>query len=89
MKVQLPNESKVDPAKLISLAVNEASWMIENEIVSAKDIDTVMIYGFNFPKGLLEMADELGLDNVYTYLKDIYAKGYDTYRPTNLLKKVN
>ncbi|QGR17726.1 3-hydroxyacyl-CoA dehydrogenase [Sulfurisphaera ohwakuensis] len=88
MKVQLPNESKVDPAKLISLAVNEASWMIENEIVSAKDIDTVMIYGFNFPKGLLEMADELGLDNVYAYLKDIYAKGYDAYRPTNLLEKM-
>ncbi|MBP1358315.1 MAG: 3-hydroxyacyl-CoA dehydrogenase family protein, partial [Sulfolobus sp.] len=33
-KVQLPSESKVDPAKVISLAVNEASWMIENGIVS-------------------------------------------------------
>ncbi|BFH72491.1 3-hydroxyacyl-CoA dehydrogenase [Sulfurisphaera javensis] len=87
-KVQLPNESKTDPAKLISLAVNEASWMIENQIVNAKDVDTVMIYGFNFPKGLLEMADELGLDNIYKYLKEIYAKGYEAYKPTSILEKM-
>ena len=88
VKVQLPTESKIDPAKLISLAVNESSWMIENQIVNAKDIDTVMIYGFNFPKGLLEMADELGLDAIYNYLKDIYSKGYEAYKPTALLEKM-
>ena len=88
VKVQLPAESKIDPAKIISLAVNEASWMIENQIVSAKDVDTVMIYGFNFPKGLLEIADELGLDIIYNYLKEIYSKGYEAYKPTSLLEKM-
>lgn len=87
-KVQLPSESKVDPAKVISLAVNEASWMIENGIVSAKDVDTVMIYGFNFPKGLLEMADEIGIETIYKYLVEIYNKGYEAYKPTKLLKKM-
>jgi len=88
VKVPLPTESKIDPAKIISLAVNEASWMIENQIVSAKDVDTVMIYGFNFPKGLLEIADELGLDTIYNYLKEIYSKGYEAYKPTTLLEKM-
>ena len=87
-KVQLPAESKIDPARLISLAVNESSWMIENKIVEAKDIDTVMIYGFNFPKGLLEIADELGLDVIYNYLKEIYNRGYEAYKPTALLEKM-
>ena len=87
-KVQLPTESKIDPAKVISLAVNESSWMIENQIVNAKDIDTVMVYGFNFPKGLLEMADELGLDLIYNYLKEIYNKGFEAYKPTALLEKM-
>ena len=87
-KVKLPESSNVDPARLISLAVNEASWMIENGIVSAKDVDTVMIYGFNFPKGLLEIADELGLDKILKHLEDIYSKGYEAYRPTELLKKL-
>jgi 3-hydroxybutyryl-CoA dehydrogenase len=89
VKVQLPSESKVDSARLISLAVNEASWMVENEIVSAKDIDTVMIYGFNFPKGLLEMADELGLDKILENLNDIYSKtGMEAYKPTKLLQNL-
>lgn len=87
-KVQLPESSKVDPARLLSLAVNEASWMIENGIVSAKDVDTVMIYGFNFPKGLMEMADEVGLDKILKNLEDIYSKGYQAYKPTELLSKL-
>ncbi|BCU69215.1 3-hydroxybutyryl-CoA dehydrogenase [Stygiolobus caldivivus] len=87
-KVQLPDSSKVDPSRLISLAVNEASWMVENGIVSAKDVDTVMIYGFNFPKGLMEMADEVGLDNILRNLEDIYSKGYQAYKPTNLIKSL-
>lgn len=87
-KVQLPESSKVDPARLISLAVNEASWMVENGIVSAKDVDTVMIYGFNFPKGLMEMADEVGLDKILKNLEDIYSKGYQAYKPTELLRKL-
>jgi 3-hydroxyacyl-CoA dehydrogenase len=63
--------------------------MVENEIVSAKDIDTVMIYGFNFPKGLLEMADELGLDKILENLNDIYSKtGMEAYKPTKLLQNL-
>ncbi|MDT7862192.1 MAG: 3-hydroxyacyl-CoA dehydrogenase NAD-binding domain-containing protein [Saccharolobus sp.] len=87
-KVELQASSKVDPARLISLAVNESAWLIQNKIVNAKEIDTVMIYGFNFPKGLLEMADELGLDIIYNHLKDIYSKGYKAYRPNDLLEEM-
>lgn len=88
VKVKLPQESKVDPARLISLAINEACWLIENDIVNAKEIDDVMKYGFNFPKGLLEIADELGLDRILEHLKDISSKGFDAYIPQNLLVKM-
>ncbi|WP_338598845.1 3-hydroxyacyl-CoA dehydrogenase NAD-binding domain-containing protein [Sulfolobus tengchongensis] len=87
-KVELPTDSKVDPARLISLAVNEGAWLIQNGIVNAKDIDTVMIYGFNFPKGLMEMADELGIKNIYEHLVDIYSKGYKAYKPNNLIEEL-
>ncbi|ADX86299.1 3-hydroxyacyl-CoA dehydrogenase [Saccharolobus islandicus] len=87
-KVDLPISSKVDPARLISLAVNEGAWLIQNGIVSARDIDTVMIYGFNFPKGLMQMADELGIKNIYNHLVDIYSKGYRAYRPNSLIEEL-
>ncbi|TRM89048.1 3-hydroxybutyryl-CoA dehydrogenase, partial [Sulfolobus sp. C3] len=87
-KVELPQHSKVDPARLISLAVNEASWLIENNIVNAKDIDTVMVYGFNFPRGILEIADELGVNKIYQHLVDIYSKGYKAYKPNKILEEM-
>ncbi len=88
IKPDIPKESHVNPSRLVSLAVNEAAWLIENKIVHATEIDTVMKYGFNFPQGLLEIADNLGLDNILHELEDIYSKGYNAYSPNMLLKNM-
>lgn len=87
-KPDIPKWSNVKESRLISLAVNEAAWLIENKIVNAIEIDTVMKYGFNFPQGLLEIADNLGLDSILYELEDIYSKGYNAYRPNALLKNM-
>ncbi|QKQ99578.1 3-hydroxyacyl-CoA dehydrogenase [Metallosphaera tengchongensis] len=87
-KVPLPQDSRVPPERVISLAVNEGAWLMENGIVNAEEIDTVMKLGFNFPKGLMEIADELGIDSIVSQLKDIYSKGYDAYMPNPLLLKM-
>ncbi len=89
VKVALNSNNLVDPSKLISLAVNEASWLISNNIVTAEDIDTVMKLGFNFPKGLLQYADEIGLDKIYTHLKQIYNNtNYVPYKPDKYLEEL-
>lgn len=88
VKPDIPKESNVNASRLISLAVNEAAWLIENKIVSAMEIDTVMKYGFNFPQGLLEIADNLGLDNILHELEDIHSNGYEAYAPNALLKNM-
>jgi 3-hydroxyacyl-CoA dehydrogenase len=85
VKVSLGEERGVDPARLISLAVNEGAQLIQNRIVNAQEIDVVMKLGFNFPKGLMEMADELGLDRVVEHLKEINSKGFKAYSPNSLL----
>jgi 3-hydroxybutyryl-CoA dehydrogenase len=87
-KPQVPQNTKVDPARLISLAVNEAAWLIENGIVNADGVDDVMIYGYNFPKGLTKMAEEIGVKKIYDHLVDIYNKGYQAYKPTKLLEEI-
>jgi len=46
------------------------AWLIANEVASAKDIDVSLKLIYNFPKRLLEMADEYGLDLVVKVLKD-------------------
>ncbi|MBW9140740.1 MAG: 3-hydroxyacyl-CoA dehydrogenase [Candidatus Aramenus sp.] len=88
VKPSLPADSPVRESRLLSLAVNEAAWLIHNKIVNAQEIDTVMKYGFNFPQGLLEMADNIGLDRIVEELRDIYSKGYEAYKPNELLDEM-
>jgi 3-hydroxybutyryl-CoA dehydrogenase len=58
------------------------------QVASREDIDTAMKFGVNYPKGLLEWADEIGVDNVLMTLTDLFEEyGEDRYRPNPLLKR--
>lgn len=71
VKPEIPREAGegVDPMEVIAPAVNEAAWLVENNITSAREIDIALKLGYSFPKGILEMADEYGLDNVVAMLR--------------------
>jgi enoyl-CoA hydratase/3-hydroxyacyl-CoA dehydrogenase len=95
VKVEIPKEAgeRVDPMQVLAPAVNLSAWLIANEVASAKDIDVSLKLIYNFPKGLLEMADEYGLDLVVKVLKDkmerVKAEDYGAfYRPHPLLLKL-
>jgi 3-hydroxyacyl-CoA dehydrogenase len=82
VKPKLNSQPKVPPARLLSLAVNEAAWLISNGVVRSSDIDTVMKLGFNFPKGLVEMAREIGLREIENQLLQLSSK-YKAYSPVS------
>ncbi len=87
-KPELPQISKIEPARVLSLAVNEGAFLIYRGIVSAEDVDNVMVYGYNFPKGLMKIADEIGIDQVLKNLKEISSKGLNAYKPNSLLEEM-
>jgi len=48
-----------------------------------------MTNGVNYPKGLLDWADELGLPYVLSKLEALFAEyGEDRYRPNPLLRRM-
>ncbi len=48
-----------------------------------------MTKGVNYPKGLLEWANEIGLDNVLEQLEALQQEyGEDRYRPNPLLRRM-
>jgi len=60
-----PNpDADFDPMEVLCMAVNEAAWLLRNDVASAEEIDRAVILGLNFPKGPLRMADEYGLDKI-------------------------
>jgi 3-hydroxybutyryl-CoA dehydrogenase len=75
--------------RIVAMLVNEAADALYHKIATKEDIDLAMTKGVNYPKGLLQWGDELGLTNVLNILKalrELYEE--DRYRASVLLKQM-
>jgi enoyl-CoA hydratase/3-hydroxyacyl-CoA dehydrogenase len=88
----IPREpgEKIDIVRILAPAVNEAAYLIRNGIVDSPEvIDKAVRLGLGYPRGLLEMADEWGIDVVVNVLKDLKQKyEIEDYEPDPLLVKM-
>jgi 3-hydroxybutyryl-CoA dehydrogenase len=75
--------------RILALLINEAADAVFMQIGTPADIDLAMTKGVNYPKGLLEWANEIGLSEVLKRLEELHAfYGDDRYRPCPLLRKM-
>lgn len=80
---------KVIFARILVMLINEAADALYLRIASRDDIDLAMTKGVNYPKGLLQWADEIGIENcvhMLDALHDEYLE--DRYRCSPLLRKM-
>jgi enoyl-CoA hydratase/3-hydroxyacyl-CoA dehydrogenase len=88
-EVPLRAGANFDPLRLIAPAVNEAAWLIEKGITTAEEIDLSVLNGLNYPRGLLRMADDTGIDVIVAKLNGLYEKyKEERYKPNPVLKKL-
>mgnify|MGYP001464233092 FL=1 len=64
---------------------NEAFYMLQQGIASARDIDKALKLGLNHPMGPFELVDLVGLDTRLSVLEFLHAKLGEKYRPCPLL----
>lgn len=75
--------------RILSMLINEATDALFLNIATKEDIDLAMTKGVNYPKGLLQWADEIGIGNVLNELEKLQQEyGEDRYRPSPLLKRM-
>ncbi len=75
--------------RIVSMLINEAFDALHLQVASREDIDLAMTKGVNYPKGLLALADEIGLKTVLNRLENLFTEyGEDRYRPNVLLKRL-
>lgn len=69
--------------------LNEAMYILLEGVASAEAIDTAMKLGYDFKMGPLEMADTMGLDEVLTWMEQLWGTlGEPRYRPCPILRKL-
>ncbi len=75
--------------RIVAMLINEAADALFLNIATAKDLDLAMTKGVNYPKGLLQWANDWGIENVYNALKELYdTYCEDRYRPSPQLKRM-
>ncbi|WP_458189657.1 3-hydroxyacyl-CoA dehydrogenase/enoyl-CoA hydratase family protein [Haladaptatus sp. NG-WS-4] len=83
-RVDVPRNRRYefDPLSMMAPAVNEAVWLLDNDVTTKAEIDRAVEVGMNWPRGLLSFADEYGVDRIVERLTELHAEtGWEEYRP--------
>lgn len=73
--------------RVLMLTLNEAIWLVADQVASPADIDDLFKSCFGHKMGPLETADLIGLDTILLSLEVLYDAFADSkYRPCVLLK---
>ncbi|MBW4677060.1 MAG: NAD-binding protein [Desmonostoc geniculatum HA4340-LM1] len=75
--------------RVLMLTINEAIFLVQDQVASAADVDKIFKTCFNHKMGPLETADLIGLDTILFSIEVLYESFNDSkYRPSPLLKKM-
>jgi 3-hydroxybutyryl-CoA dehydrogenase len=74
-------------SRINALIGNEAFYMLQEGVASARDIDKALKLGLNHPMGPFEMIDLVGLDTRLSILTFLHQTLGEKYRPCPLLVK--
>lgn len=74
-------------SRINAMIGNEAFYMLQEGVASARDIDNALKLGLNHPMGPFEMIDLVGLDTRLSILKRLHETLGEKYRPCPLIEK--
>lgn len=74
--------------RILAMLINEGAFAVLERLAEPHDIDTAMRLATNYPRGVLEWADEIGLDTIVAILDALYAEYHqERYRACVLLRQ--
>ena len=85
----LTDEHKFIFNRILTMLINEAADALYYGIASREDIDMAMTLGVNYPKGLLQWADETGIQECVRRMDMLYFQYHEErYRCSMMLRKM-
>ncbi len=80
------------PERLLLAMINEAALCIQERVASAADIDIAVLAGIGFPQkagGLLQYADDLGIDVILSKLDALYKTEGERFFAAPLIRRMS
>lgn len=75
--------------RVLMLTINEAVYLVQDQVASAEEVDTIFESCFGHKMGPLKTGDLIGLDTILYSIEVLYESYNDSkYRPCPLLKKM-
>ena len=86
-RVQLTEEAaeKFDPIPLVSVAVNNASWLISNGVCNREELEQALKLGMGLKRELFTTAETVGIENIISTLRTLQTNYGNFYEPDKYL----
>jgi enoyl-CoA hydratase/3-hydroxyacyl-CoA dehydrogenase len=79
---------RYDPLRLLAVALNNACWLLTNDVCSKEDIERAMKLGMGLKEALFSTAEKFGLNNLVSELRKAAKTHGDFYEPDATLVKL-
>lgn len=70
-----------DPIRMLSVALNNASWLITNKVCNKEDLELALRLGMGLKKELFELGKEYGFENIINTLNQLKKGNESFYTP--------
>ena len=70
-----------DPIRMLSVALNNASWLITNKVCNKEDLELALRLGMGLKKELFEIGKEYGFENIINTLNQLKKGNESFYTP--------
>lgn len=78
-----------DPIRILSVAINNAAWLISNGVCTREDVELALKLGMGLKKELFEIGKESGLEKIINTLNQLVGTNGSFYTPDPYLKTIS
>jgi enoyl-CoA hydratase / 3-hydroxyacyl-CoA dehydrogenase len=77
-----------DPIRILSVAINNAAWLISNGVCTREDVELALKLGMGLRKELFEIGKESGFEKIINTLNQLEGTNGSFYTPDPYLKTI-
>jgi enoyl-CoA hydratase / 3-hydroxyacyl-CoA dehydrogenase len=78
-----------DPIRILSVAINNAAWLISNGVCTREDVELALKLGMGLKKELFEIGKESGFEKIINTLNKLEETNGSFYTPDPYLKTIS